>query len=254
MKILSLISTSLILFLTACSFGSGNNGSVVHLENKFEKWKNLERTEISIPSNIEGNAVLTRNFYFIIDGSGSMNERTTSNCGGDMKFSSKIEGSRWAIHQFLKNIPDDVNIGMYLFDYNGSRETVALGVNNREQFLDSIDRIQASGETPLYTSIKVGTDKLVEKYREQLGYGEFRLVVVTDGIADKIPEAALYAAEYGIPIYTIGLCVDENHPLRYYSVNYKAADNFSELSKGLQDTLAELPVFDLNEFQDGQEK
>jgi len=253
MKFLSIISSFLIFSLISCSFSSGNNSSK-RMKASLEKWKNMKPTEISIPEDVEGNAVLTRNFYFIIDGSGSMNERTTRNCGGDQNFSSKIQGAKWAIKQFLKQIPDDVNIGMFVFDENGARETVPLGINNREQFLSSINRIVASGETPLYKSIKVGTNKLIKEYQKQLGYGEFRLVVVTDGIADNIPEAAIYAAKYGIPIYTIGLCVGKNHPLRYFSVNYKAADNFAELSQGLKDTLAELPVFDVNDFQESPVK
>ncbi len=108
--------------------------------------------------------------------------------------------------------------------------------------------IEASGGTPLALAIRYGTERLIRQYKKQLGYGEFRLVVVTDGKAAGIPEAALYAAKHGIPIYAIGLCVGTDHPLRHYSVSYRAADNFADLSKGLADTLAELPNFDVTEF------
>ena len=66
-------------------------------------------------------------------------------------------------------------------------------------------------------------------------------MVVTDGRADKIPEAARYAAHFGMPIYAIGLCIDEDHPLRRYAVSYRAADSFDDLAQGLEETLAELP-------------
>lgn len=215
-------------------------------------WIEQGRTNIPIPADIGGQADLTRNFYFIMDGSGSMREPTTRDCGGDQRFIDKISGARWAIKKFLENVPEEMNIGLYIFDRDGRREVVPLGKTNRDAFLKAVDNIDAGGGTPLARAIHYGTDQLVAQYKKQLGYGEFRLVVVTDGIANNIPDAALYAAKYGIPIYTIGLCVEENHPLRQFSVSYRAADSFADLSKGLSETLAELPVFDVTQFDTQQ--
>ena len=215
-------------------------------------WIEQERTTIPIPADIGGQADLTRNFYFIMDGSGSMREPTTRDCGGDQSFPDKISGARWAIKKFLENVPEEMNIGLYIFDRDGRREVVPLGKANRDAFLRAVDNIDAGGGTPLARAIQYGADQLVAQYKKQLGYGEFRLVVVTDGIANDIPEAALYAAKYGIPIYAIGLCVEANHPLRQFSVSYQAADNFADLSKGLSESLAELPVFDVTQFDSQQ--
>jgi Ca-activated chloride channel family protein len=211
-------------------------------------WIEQPRTTIPIPADIGGKADLTRNFYFIMDGSGSMREATTRDCGGDQRFNDKISGARWAIKKFLEKIPANVNIGLYIYDSSGRREVVPLGKANREAFISAVDNIDAGGGTPLAQAIHYGTDRLAVQYKKQLGYGEFRLVVVTDGLAEGIPEAALYAAKYGIPIYAIGLCVEANHPLRKFSVSYQAADSFADLSKGLSETLAELPVFDVTRF------
>jgi len=52
-----------------------------------------------------------------------------------------------------------------------------------------------------------------------------------------------------MPIYAIGLCVQADHPLRQFSVSYRAADNYEDLQKGLDATLAELPNFDVTEFE-----
>ena len=79
--------------------------------------------------------------------------------------------------------------------------------------------------------------------------GEYRLVAVTDGRADNIPEAARYAAHFGMPIYAIGLCIGEDHPLRRLAASYRAADSFDDLAQGLEETLAELPDFDPTEFE-----
>ncbi len=248
-----LVVLVLVVGLTNCSDSSNRKQREAEAakirENITNRWINLKPVPISIPKEGEGEAVLTRNFYFIMDGSGSMREPATSNCGGDQKFENKMMGARWAIKQFLGNVPDDVNIGLYVFDHYGQREVVPLGVGNRSEFIRAIDQIRASGGTPLAQAIQFSTDQLVRQYRKQLGYGEFRLVVVTDGIAEQIPQAALYAARFGMPIYTIGLCVGQTHPLRQFSVSYRAADNFADLSKGLQDTLAELPDSGVTEFE-----
>jgi Ca-activated chloride channel family protein len=253
-----LLACTLAAGMMSCSSQSSQSRQSKSSEEKtptsdFSRlWIEQERTKIPIPADIGGQADLTRNFYFIMDGSGSMREPTTGDCGGDQSFPDKISGARWAIKKFLENVPEDINIGLYIFDRDGRREVVPLGKANRDAFLRAVDNIDAGGGTPLARAIHDGTDQLVTQYKKQLGYGEFRLVVVTDGIAENIPEAALYAAKYGIPIYAIGLCVKENHPLRQFSVSYQAADSFADLSKGLSETLAELPGFDVTQFDTQQ--
>lgn len=205
--------------------------------------------EISLAGVQDGQPELTRNFYFILDGSDSMTENTNNHCGGDQRFQNKMSGAVWALEQFLKTVPDDVRIGLYVFDRHGEREAVSLGLENREEFIRAVHGVRPGNGTPLAGAIKFGTRQLVRQYKQQLGYGEYRLVVITDGEAYEIPDAAIYAAQFGIPIYTIGLCVGENHPLRRFSVSYRAADNFADLASGLSETLAESPSFDTASFE-----
>ena len=205
--------------------------------------------EIPLDEEMEGaETSLARNFYFIFDGSGSMRSEPGGGCRGDQTFGSKLEGAQWAVEEFLSKVPEDVHLGLYVFDRNGRREVVPLGAGNRDAFRNAVYNIRAGGGTPLAEGIELGVNKLVEQYQRQLGYGEFRLVVVTDGRAGSIPSAARFAARYGMPIYAIGLCIDEDHPLRRYAVSYRAADSFDDLAKGLEETLAELPDFDATEF------
>ncbi len=193
-------------------------------------------------------ASLTRNFYFILDGSGSMSRKPGYSCRGDQRFRNRLQGAQWAVREFLAKVPEDVHLGLFLFDTRGQRQVVPLGAGNRGDFLAAVDGIWAGGGTPLAGAIAYGADRLVEQYKRQLGYGEYRLVVVTDGQADKIPQAADYAGRFGLPIYAIGLCIEEDHPLRRHAVSYRAADSFSDLAQGLEETLAELPSFDPTEF------
>ena len=209
-----------------------------------------EPVEIPLDEEMAGaETSLARNFYFIFDGSGSMENEPRGACSGDQRSDSKLEGAQWAVKEFLAKVPEDVHLGLYVFDRDVRQEVVALGAGNRDQFLAAVNRIRAGGGTPLAPAIELGTDRLVEQYKRQLGYGEYRLVVVTDGRADKIPEAARYAARFGMPIYAIGLCIEDDHPLRRYAVSYRAADSFDDLAQGLEETLAELPTFDATEFE-----
>jgi Ca-activated chloride channel family protein len=209
----------------------------------------VERRPIPIDDTQPGaQASLVRNLYFVFDGSGSMNDRPDRGCHGDRTFKTKIEGAKWAVREFLKVVPADVNMGLYVFDARGQREVVPIGAAQRDSFTAAIDQIRAGGGTPLAEAIRFAADRLIRQYQAQLGYGEYRLVVITDGIADRIPQAATYAAQYGIPIYAIGLCIGADHPLRRYAVSYRAADSFTDLAAGLEATLAELPTFDAAEF------
>lgn len=248
------VSLVLIGFISCSSRSCGSSGTTSQSADAtpaslIREWKTIKPEAIAIPANSGGEAMLTRNFYFILDGSGSMREPTSQQCGGDQSFPDKITGAKWAINKFLEQVPADVNIGLFIFDNYDKREVVPLGPANREAFFKAVGNIDPGGGTPLAMAIRYGTDRLVDQYKKQLGYGEYRLIVITDGQADEIPEAAIYAAKFGIPIYAIGLCVEANHPLRDFSVSYQAADSFTDLSRGLQDTLAELPNYDVTQFQ-----
>ncbi len=207
------------------------------------------RVEISL-DDIHGTASTTRNLYFVFDGSGSMADPLKHHSGNQPR-SSKIVGAKKAVDEFVRALPDDVNLGLFVFDAHGAREVVPLGPRNREPFLAAINAVQAQHGTPLGESIVAAADALVKQYKRQLGYGEFRTIVVTDGISNgqiSLAEAARHAASFGFPIYTIGLDLPNGHELRDYSVKYYAADSFEELRRGLQDAAAESEAFDPQEF------
>ena len=90
---------------------------------------------------------MARNFYFIVDGSGSMAESLTKQCKGDKRFGSRIEGAKWAVEQFLPLVPRDVNLGLWVFDTNGNSERVSLGPDSRAPFLVEVKKIRAGGKS-----------------------------------------------------------------------------------------------------------
>lgn len=213
-----------------------------------DAWFSVSRIPVSLPPGTEAEIDMSRNFYIIFDGSGSMAERVDQRCGATERFKRKIDGARWALTEFIEAVPDNANLGLFVFDRRGAREVLPLERLNRPLFLKQISEISVGGTTPLASSIRYASDRLNEQYIRQLGYGEYRLIVITDGLAESIPKAALYAAQRGVPIYAIGLCVEADHPLRHYSLSYQGVDNFSDLRRHLDATLAELPAFDPGDF------
>lgn len=201
------------------------------------------------PGQNQGKISLQRNLYFVFDGSGSMNDPPKNTSSDGRAFISKIAGARWAVREFLKKVPDNVNLGLYVFDGNGQREAMPLGSDNRARFLEAIDSVQAGGSTPLGAAIRGGADALARQYKRQLGYGEYRLIVITDGEAtDSLADGVNAAAQEKIPIYTIGFDMGNEHSLRQHSVSYRSADSASEVEKGLEEAGAELDVFDSTAF------
>lgn len=248
---------ALCLFLAgSCSPGSSSpasphEGQWLQKTDKTDRsdpWFTVTRLPVHLPEGSDAAVDLSRNFYIIFDGSGSMAERVDSRCGANERFNRKIDGARWALGEFIATVADEVNLGLFVFDRHGAREVLPLSRLNRDAFRQAVAEISVGGTTPLASAIRFASDRLNEQYIKQLGYGEYRLLVITDGLAEAIPKSALYAAERGVPIYTIGLCIDSDHPLRQYSVSYQAVDNFTDLKKHLDATLAELPDFAPGDF------
>lgn len=237
----SILLLGLALFAAGCSESSSPAASDSAAQTPTATRAAEKTAVIPLNSAMKGAAVSTRhNFYFIMDGSGSMED----SCAGE----EKITGAKRAVRQFLQTILPDVNLGLYVFDQNGEGERVALGSNNREQLLGAIDAMRAGGGTPLARAIRFGVDRMVIQYKLQLGYGQYAFIVVTDGKAYWLEDAVKYAAQYGFPVHTIGFCIDGDHPLRKLAFSYRAAGNAQELARGLAEIVAEPATFDATDF------
>lgn len=191
---------------------------------------------------------LDRSFYIVVDASGSMNETA---CAG--QFPNRTEAAKWAVKEFTtKRVPADVHLGLHVFDGSGARERVPLGMQNRDAIAREIDRIRGGGNTPLNAAIREAVEALSLQRERQLGYGEFYVVVATDGQAsdgDLGANAVRYAAQQRIPLITIGFCLRSDHPLARASVSYRDANSPQDLLAALQETQGESPYFDAAAFR-----
>ena len=187
------------------------------------------------------------NYYVVLDGSGSMAEAPCRGGG------SKIGQARTALAHFAAAVPGDANLGLLVFDAHGIRELVPLGTDNRADFVALAGGIAPGGGTPLRAALAAGRAALGRQAQRQLGYGEYHLVVVTDGAASKgqdpRPEVADTLARTPIVLHTVGYCIGTNHALNQPGITvYTPANDLEELDRGLRAVLAEAPDFSAAAF------
>jgi hypothetical protein len=189
-----------------------------------------------------------KNFLLIFDGSGSMKE---SGCSGGRP---KIEVARAAVAEWSQTMDADANLGLVAFNWKGwYLEPLAAG--NRDRFINTVNGVEVGGKTPLTEAMERAFGALTRQARKQLGYGEFTIVVVTDGIANDTRLLANRVRQIlkvsPIDLYTIGFCIGTDHSLNQPGrTTYKAANNPEELRQGLQEVLAEAEQFDITDFSD----
>jgi hypothetical protein len=192
-------------------------------------------------------AVTKRNYYFVFDASGSMGERKCA--GGDRK----ITVAKRALLQFAQNIPRDANLGGLAFNQRGVQPLIPIGPLDPAQLRRAVGALAAGGDTPLAQAIREAYAALTRRAVTQLGYGEYHLVVITDGEAtgeDPRNVVDRLLAESPVVLHTIGFCIGDRHSLNQPGRTiYLAADSPEALDKAFAEVLAEAPKFTVSKFK-----
>jgi len=190
-----------------------------------------------------------RNFYLVFDGSGSMNSNKCTDG------STRITTAKNTVKQFLNFVPKDSNLGLFVFDNYGAKEVSALQPINVPLVAGLIDKVEAGRGTPIGIALTTAYNKLSLQGQKQQSYGEYNIVVITDGEAtnsvfmDQVVKRIV--ANSPINIHTIGFCIGASHALNKPGIiNYQSASNAKELLTGLTGVLAEAPEFNANLFED----
>ncbi len=179
------------------------------------------------------------NIVVILDASGSMQDKFS----GD-RTKSKMEAAKAALQEVLANIPDGTQIGLLVFSgANIHNEWVyPLGPKDTEKLITAIRLPQPSGDTPLGKYIRIGANRLLEQREKQYNYGNYRLLVVTDGEASDADKVKHYTPEIlnrQIRIDVIGVDMKTDHMLANVVDSYRKADNPGELVAAVSQILAE---------------
>jgi Ca-activated chloride channel homolog len=199
------------------------------------------------PTALDPASAFRRNYYVVFDASGSMMETRCSDP------ENKITVAKRALVEFAAKLPPDANFGLSVFDSAGIRELLPIGPIVGDAVVRAIAPIRASGSTPLVGAMRRAAAALTEQGRRQSGYGEFHLVVVTDGEStDGNPKVVVdeVLAASPIVLHTVGFCIGTSHSLNQPGkVVYRPADNPEALARGLADVLAESPAFAAGTFR-----
>ncbi len=236
-----------------------NKQSTMNNNDGFEQKETKSETKVSnsnvwpyIDADDHGNDMVNnltaKNYVLIFDGSGSMRD---SGCSAGKQ---KIDVAKEAVMEWSKTLPLDANLGLVAF-HNGGWSHEELTSGQRDTFIKTVQDIIAGGRTPLTNALKEAYKNLTKQALRQLGYGEYTIVVVTDGIANNgdflYKEVNKVLSNSPINIYTIGFCIGSNHSLNQKGQTiYKAADNPAELREGLKEVFAESDAFDDTSFNE----
>ncbi|MBI2639681.1 MAG: VWA domain-containing protein [Candidatus Sungbacteria bacterium] len=195
--------------------------------------------------------LLANNYYFIADFSGSMRENACNSR------EPKADVAKRVLSEVAAEVPVGANLGLLVFNSDhGVKELVPLGVGqeHRRAFKGAVGALRADGGTPLSTAIKAGYEKLMIQARRQRGYGEYHLVVVTDGEAnfgyDPTDAVNEIIATSPVVVDVAGFCIGLKHSLNQVGrTNYREASSPESLREALlAAVLAESPVFDVKAF------
>lgn len=177
------------------------------------------------------------NVVIVLDGSGSMADR--------MGRQVKMDAAKEAIREVLQTVPPTTQIGLLAFtsDRDHRGWVFPLGPRDDEALLAALAPVAPGGHTPLGEYLKIAADRLLQERGEQMGYGTYRLLAVTDGQASDSDKMMRYTPEImarGITLDVIGVAMDGDHMLATKVHSYRKADDPASLKEALQDVLAEV--------------
>lgn len=219
------------------------------LKGSVNTWPNIKNKQNSSIPYSDKKALLAKNYYIVLDASGSMKETTCAD--GKTKMKASIN----ALEQFLQGAPKDANYGLSVFHQGYFKELVQLNKQTdwKQVMQELRQKLVPGGGTPLASATQAAQKKLEEQGRKQLGYGEYNLVLITDGMAGhgEDPKAAvdLILRDTPLNLSVIGFCIGENNVLNQPGfIQYRTATDPESLKESLQSVLAESPDFNVSDF------
>ncbi|GIW97247.1 MAG: hypothetical protein KatS3mg111_0580 [Pirellulaceae bacterium] len=177
----------------------------------------------------------------VLDDSGSMDETMRTERGRIRK----IDAAKEALRDVVVKLPEDTQVGVLALntEIDGSPWIAPIGPVSRTALLRQLDRIDASGGTPLGQAMKEAADALLQ-LREKQVYGLYRLLIVTDGEANDQHLVDGYLPDIlgrGIVVDVIGVDMRADHSLATQVHSYRRADDRQSLSQAISEVLAETP-------------
>lgn len=194
---------------------------------------------IFVQTSIADNGVHTDNIVIILDASGSMRDKFRAD-----ETRSKMDAAKEALKEVLAKVPDGTNIGLLVFSGRNIRDewVYPLGPKDTARLIAAINLPQPDGGTPLGRYMRIGANRLLEQREKQYNYGNYRLLIVTDGEAQDQAKIEQYTPEIlnrQVRVDVIGVDMKTDHKLATDADSYRRADNPGELVAAVSQILAE---------------
>lgn len=202
-------------------------------------WPPLPSEPVALAANL-----IATNYLVLLDTSGSM---ANSECSGQV---SKFDAARAALKAFAGSLGENDQFALAVFTDDAARLVLPFGggASHRQRLGQALAKLAPGGATPLRGAIGFSFQALTEQAQRQVGYGTYRLVVITDGYStDKDPkEVAMDIVRRSpIEVHAIGFCIGGSHSLNVAGyTRYYTADNPRQLAEGLAAVRAEVENFD----------
>jgi uncharacterized protein YegL len=180
-----------------------------------------------------------QNVIVVLDDSGSMRKQMRTDDGRI----SRIQAAKNALSKVISGLPSDAQLGILLLNNSGQGNTwlTPLGPLSAASVLPKIAKIRADGGTPLGSQMKIAADALLSLRQKQI-YGDYRLLVVTDGEATDANLLEAYLPDIlsrGISLDVIGVDMVANHSLADRAHSYRRADDAQSFERALAEIFAE---------------
>jgi len=163
-------------------------------------------------------------------------------CSGSMD-GKKIGQAKHALKEILNYVPNNTHIGLLAFGGSQSGWKYDLGPRNDNQLIRAINSLKTGGRTPLGEYMKYGAQRLLKQKEKQLGYGNYRLLVITDGEASDQDLVDKYTPDImakGINVDLIGVYMNTAHSLSRMVHSYREAHDTASLKQAIEEVLAEI--------------
>jgi len=225
-------------------------------------WLSLSVTMLASPASAATHVVI------LVDDSGSMENPLRAN-----PRVRKIDAAKEALYVALEEVSGDAEIGLLALNSTTSGQgewlipltaehkgplgkglrppatsaesagdrTPVFNSLDREAVREAIGRLNAAGGTPLGRAMKVAADALLQR-RAERRFGDYRLLIVTDGEANDQYLVDLYLPRIiarGLTVDAIGVDMATRHSLATQVDTYRDADDPATLRQAIQEVLAE---------------
>ena len=182
--------------------------------------------------------LVANNVVIVLDASGSMSQFMH-----DSRV-VKMQAAKNALKEVLENVPADTQIGLLVFSGNNTNAwRFPLGPRDDARIKQAIDQSMPGGGTPLGEYIQKAAIALQNQRKKQMGYGTYRMLIVTDGEASdsgRMNYAVPQALRGGIRVDVIGVDMKDRHTLATMVHSYRRADDPQSLKKAVADVFAEV--------------